>query len=317
MADTGARTLRLLSLLQQRPFWTGDELSDRLEVSARTVRRDVERLRALGYPVAARPGVAGGYELAPGASLPPLVLDDDEALALVVGLHAVVNSAVAGVAEPSIAALGKVMAVMPPRLRRRVEAFHAVTVPSEPTYAGTTVDLETLAAIALACRNQERVTFGYVDRDGATTERRVEPHRIVLVGDLWYLVAFDNERVDWRTFRIDRLRDLAEAGRRFHPRDVPGGDAAAFVAAGRTTRSARHEVEVMIEAPAPEVEARIGRWTTVEPLGARRCRVTIHADSLDWAAFALGTLGAPFAVTGPDEFRAVLRDWSTRFAAGT
>jgi biotin operon repressor BirA-like protein len=316
MADTGARTLRLLSLLQQRPFWSGDELADRLEVSARTVRRDVERLRALGYPVSARVGVAGGYELAPGASLPPLVLDDDEALALVVGLHAVVNGAVAGVAEPSIAALGKVMAVMPPRLRRRVEAFHAVTVPSEPSHARAAVDLETLAAIALACRNQERVTFGYVDRDGATSERRVEPHRIVLVGDRWYLVAFDNERTDWRMFRIDRLRDLTEVGRRFHPREIPGRDAAAFVAAGRTTWTARHEVDVVIEAPTAEVDARIGQWASVEPLGAHQCRAIIHAESLEWAAFALGTLGASFQVTGPDEFRAVLRDWAGRFAAG-
>ena len=279
------------------------------------MRRDVDRLRALGYPVDARPGVAGGYELAPGASLPPLVLDDDEALALVVGLHAVVNNAVARVAEPSIAALAKVVAVMPPRLRRRVDAFRTMTIPSELNAARASVELDTLATLSVACRNHERVGFGYTGRDQVASDRNVEPHRIVLVGARWYLVAFDTDRHDWRTFRIDRLRDLTELGRRFAPRELPGGDAAAFVEASITTTPAPRMIDVVIDAPASDVEARIGRWCTVEPLGSERCRATIRAESDDWAAFALGTLGTGFTVEGPSEFRDVLLDWSRRFAA--
>jgi predicted DNA-binding transcriptional regulator YafY len=306
--------LRLLSLLQHRPYWPGTELAVRLEVSSRTVRRDVDRLRALGYPVNARPGVDGGYELAPGAALPPLVLDDDEALALVIGLHATINGAVAGVAEASLAALTKVVAVMPPRLRRRVDAVRAMTVSSELAAARASVALDTLATMALACRNNERVAFAYVDRDGAASEREVEPHRIVLVGDRWYLVAFDRTRHDWRTFRVDRLRDLDALRTRFHPRDL-GVDAATFVERGLTHASALHTVEVIVEAPAADVTARIGQWVTVEPIGGRRCRVTMVTESLDWPAFAFGALGAEFRVVSPSEFAEQLGDWSQRFAA--
>jgi predicted DNA-binding transcriptional regulator YafY len=244
------------------------------------------------------------------------VLDDDEALALVVGLHAVVNNAVAGVAEPSIAALAKVVAVMPPRLRRRVDAFRAMTIPSELTGARASVDLDTLAALAVACRNHERVAFTYTDREGAGTDRDVEPHRIVLVENRWYLVAFDTDRHDWRTFRIDRLRALAEVGRRFAPRELPAADAAAFVEAGLVHAPARRTAEVVVDAPGGDVEARLGRWCTVDAIDADHCHVTIRAESYDWAAFALGTLGAPFRAEGPAEFLDVLRDWRDRFAHG-
>ncbi len=315
MADTGARTLRLLSLLQHRPTWSGHELTQRLAISARTLRRDVERLRELGYPVRARPGVAGGYELAPGAALPPLVLDDDEALALVMGLHLAASQGTEEVAEASMAALAKVVAIMPVGLRRRVDAFRTMAIPSEPSSARAVIDPATLATVAVACRNHERITFGYTDREGAATEREVEPHRMVLASDRWYLVAFDTDRHDWRTFRVDRLHELRALTRRFHPRPLPGDDAAAFVAAGLMTVTARHTIEVQVDAPAGEVMARIGRWATVSEMGSGRCQVTVDADSLDWAAFALGTLGADFHVVAPPEFAGVLRDWSDRFAA--
>lgn len=306
--------LRLLSLLQHRPYWSGSELAVRLEVSPRTVRRDVDRLRDLGYPVNARPGVDGGYELAPGAALPPLVLDDDEALALVIGLHATINGAVAGVAEASLAALTKVVAVMPPRLRQRVDAVRAMTVPSELAASRASVALDTLATLAVACRNNERVAFAYVDREGVASDREVEPHRIVLVGDRWYLVAFDTTRRDWRTFRVDRLRDLEALGSRFHPRDL-GVDAATFVERGLTQVTALHTVEAIVEAPAADVAARIGQWVTVEPLDSGRCHVTMITESLDWPAFAFGALGAEFTVVSPPEFAEHLDDWSKRFAA--
>ncbi|HEX5587981.1 MAG TPA: YafY family protein [Acidimicrobiia bacterium] len=314
MADPSSRMLRLLSLLQHRPYWSGAELADRLDVSPRTVRRDVDRLRALGYPVRARPGIDGGYELAPGAALPPLVLDDDEALALVIGLHATINGAVTGVAEASLAALAKVVAVMPPRLRRRVDAVRAMTVPSELAASRASVALDTLATLAVACRNNERVAFAYVDREGGASDREVEPHRIVLVGDRWYLVAFDRMRHDWRTFRVDRLRELDALGTRFHPRAL-GVDAATFVEAGLTQGSARHTVEAVVDAPADEVRARIGQWATIDALDHARSRVTMTTESLDWPVFALGALGAEFTVVSPPDFAEQLGDWSRRFAA--
>jgi predicted DNA-binding transcriptional regulator YafY len=194
--------------------------------------------------------------------------------------------------------------------------MRTMAVPSALASARTAVALETLAVLAVACRNYERIAFRYTDREGVTTEREVEPHRIVLVEDRWYLVAFDSDRHDWRTFRIDRMDDMRELGRRFHPRDLPAGDAAAFVRAGLREAPARHSVEADVELPADEVTARIGRWATAVPWGQRRCRVTIAADSPDWAIFALGILGADFELLGPPEVAQRMREWSERFAAG-
>jgi biotin operon repressor len=194
MAATSNRTLRLLSLLQARRFWAGGDLAGRLEVSLRTLRRDVDRLRELGYPVEARPGVDGGYSLAPGAALPPLVLDDDEAVALAVGLQAAAQTPVAGMAESSVQALAKVVQVMPARLRRRVDALRAVTVPAGWGTAAPLVDPAVLTTLALACRDAERVRFRYTDGAGARSERLVEPFRLVQSGRRWYLVAYDDDR---------------------------------------------------------------------------------------------------------------------------
>src|SRR6266851_2217327 len=191
MANTSSRTLRLLSLLQTHRFWPGDELADRLEVSPRTLRRDIDRLRELGYPVDAHRGVDGGYQLAAGAVLPPLVLDDEEAVALAIGLRTAAQGAVAGIEEASVRALAKVVHVMPPRLRRRVDALRAATVPAVWATTGPTVDAGLLTAVAQACRDEERLRFAYTVQSGERTARHVEPHRLVSLGRRWYLVAYD------------------------------------------------------------------------------------------------------------------------------
>src|SRR4051794_28895574 len=188
MTDPTHRTLRLLSLMQGRRDWAGADLANRLDVSLRTLRRDVERLRELGYPVQARPGVDGGYRLAAGAALPPLVLDDDEAVALTVGLQSAASGAVAGMAESSVRALTKVVPVLPARLRRRVEALQAMTVPAPSWTDGrTAVDPALLVTVAQACRETERLSFGYTSAGGVPAERLVEPHRLVPLGRRWYL----------------------------------------------------------------------------------------------------------------------------------
>jgi predicted DNA-binding transcriptional regulator YafY len=313
MADTGNRTLRLLSLMQSRRNWAGADLARRLGVSVRTVRRDVERLRDLGYPVEAQPGVDGGYRLAPGASLPPLVLDDDEAVALVVGLQAAAQTAVAGMAEASVRALTKVVQVLPVRLRRRADALRAVTV-SSAWRSDAIVDPHDLTAVAQACRDTERLAFAYTAANGERTERLVEPFRLVALGRRWYLVAYDVARGDWRSFRLDRLAGPSSTGARFAPRPLPGDDAAAFVRAGIGTRVPTHDVEVLVHASADDVRRRIGQWATVEEVGTGRCRVRMEPDDLSWPALALGMVGAEFTVVSPPELGALLVEWSGRFA---
>ena len=325
MANTSARTLRLLSLLQARRYWPGAELASRLEISPRTLRRDVDRLRELGYPIEAQPGVEGGYQLAAGTALPPLVLDDEEAVALAVGLQAAAQGAVAGIAESSVRALAKVVQVMPSRLRRRAEALSAMTVPGAGRGPGldgaASVDPALLTTAAMACRDSERIRFAYTAADGRQTSRHVEPHRLVLLGRRWYLVGYDLTRHGWRSFRLDRMADPLGTGARFRPRELPAADAAAFVRAGIKTASAVYDVEVLIDAPAAAIRERIGRWAIVEEAGyavagvAARpgCRVRMTADSLDWPMMALGVVGADFRVVGPPELLERVRDWGRRF----
>jgi len=313
MADTGNRTLRLLSLMQSRRMWAGADLATRLGVSVRTLRRDVERLRDLGYPVEAQPGVDGGYRLAPGASLPPLVLDDDEAVALVVGLQAAAQTAVAGMAEASVRALTKVVQVLPVRLRRRAEALRVVTV-SAAWRGDVSVDPHALTAVAEACRDSERLEFGYTAATGERTERLVEPFRLVALGRRWYVVAYDLARGDWRSFRLDRLAEPRSTGARFAPRRLPDDDPAAFVRAGIGVRMQTYDVEVLVQAPPGDVRRRIGQWATVEDLGEERCRVRMETDDLSWPALALGMVGAEFTVVSPPELRELLEEWSGRFA---
>lgn len=314
MANTSTRTLRLLSLLQTHKYWPGTELAERLRVSPRTLRRDIDRLRELGYPVEAQRGVDGGYQLAAGAALPPLMVDDDEAVALVIGLQTAVQGMVEEVAESSVRALAKVVQVMPPRLRRRVEAIRAMTVPGGwGGESGVGPDPAALTVLALACRDSERVRFSYTAADGSRTERYVEPYRLVSRGRRWYLVAFDLTRHDWRSFRIDRLGDPRGDGARFRPRELPTEDAAEFVRAGMDNIPRSYRIEALVDAPAEDVRRRIGRWSTVEEVGPARCRVRMTTDSLDWPTMALGSLEAEFRVLDPPELGAQIRAWGERF----
>ena len=316
MADTSARTLRLLSLLQARRYWPGDELAGQLRVSPRTLRRDIDRLRELGYPIQARRGVAGGYQMAAGTAVPPLVVDDEEAVALAVGLQAAAQSAVEGIAESSVRALAKVVQVMPARLRRRVQALGAMTEPAGwgDAGGGTSADPGVLTAVALACRDTERIRFSYTAADGQRTGRHVEPHRLVLLGRRWYLAGYDLGRHGWRSFRLDRLDAPRGTGARFRPRELPAADAAAFVRSGIQTAIAVYDVRVIVEAPGEAVRERIGRWVTVEDIGPARCLVRTTGDSLDWPIMALGMLGADFQVISPPELLDRVHDWGRRFS---
>lgn len=316
MANTSSRTLRLLSLLQTHRYWPGAELAGRLDVSVRTLRRDVDRLRELGYPVEASRGVDGGYQLAAGAAMPPLVLDDEEAVALAVGLQVAAQGGVAGIAESSVRALAKVVQVMPPRLRRRVEALRAVTMPVGWGGSGPTTDPEALTALAEACHAEERVGFGYTAADGARTDRLVEPLRLVSSGRRWYLVAYDLTRHDWRSFRLDRLTEPHRTGVRFRPRELPAADAAAFVKAAVGQRGGHavvsYDVEVRVAAPVEVVRRVIGRWADVVQ-HADGTVFRMRTDSLDWAAMTIGVLGADATVVSPPELIGHLRGWASTF----
>lgn len=313
MANTSSRTLRLLSLLQTHRYWPGTELADRLEVSVRTLRRDIERLRELGYPVNASRGVDGGYQLAAGAALPPLVLDDEEAVAIAVGLQAAAQGGVTGIAETSVRALGKVAAVMPPRLRKRVEAFGAVTQPAGWS-GGPAVDPRILTDLAEACRAEERIEFGYTAADGAVTERLAEPLRLVSLGRRWYLVAYDLHRHDWRSFRLDRISGPSRTGMRFRPRELPAEDAAAYVLASVGQRAPGYSIEFRVEAPMETVRSAIGRYARLSADGAVTV-VRMQADTLDWAAMAIAVLGAPVTVAEPPELVEHVAGWARTLGA--
>ncbi|NKX91394.1 helix-turn-helix transcriptional regulator [Nocardia coubleae] len=318
MADTSARTLRLLSLLQTHRYWPGTELAARLKVSPRTLRRDIDRLRDLGYPVDARPGIEGGYQLAAGAAMPPLVLDDDEAVAITVCLQAGSEGAGDGLAEPSVRALGKLGTVLPARLRRRVDALRAMTV-SAGWHAVplSDVDPSVLTDLALTCRREERLTFTYTAADGRTSSREVEPHRLVSLGRRWYLVAYDLGRHDWRSFRVDRLTDSHATGIHFRPRELPASDAATFVRNGIGGARTGYRVVAEIEASPEHVRSRVGRWCAITPLPGNRTRVEQTVDSLDWPTYLLGRVEAEFTIIEPPELIAAVSGWGSRFVRAT
>jgi predicted DNA-binding transcriptional regulator YafY len=300
--SSAARMLQLLSLLQTHRYWPGAELAGRLEVSDRTLRRDVERLRDLGYPVHAVRGTAGGYQLQAGAAMPPLLLDDEEAVAIVVGLQAAAGGMVEGIEEISVRALSKVVQVMPPRLRRRVDALAAYTVPAfVGGGAGPTVDAALLGVLASACRDDERVRFGYRTREGEEMERSVEPHRLVSVGRRWYLVGWDLTRHDWRSFRLDRMSGATTTGIRFRQRELPGGDAADFVRSGLASAAQRHHVSVRVRTSGDAVRRQVRGWATVEDLDEQECRLRMEVDDLAWPVFVLVAVGAEFEVEEPSE----------------
>ncbi len=310
--STSARMLRLLSLLQTHRYWPGAELADRLEVSARTLRRDIDRLRELGYDVDAIRGVSGGYQLRAGAALPPLLLEDEEAVAIAVALRTATTSATTGGEDTSLQALTKVIGLMPPRLRRQMDALRSQTDPV-PWAGGPSIDATTLTTLAQACRDDEPVAFAYTARDGESSRRRVEPHRLVAVGRRWYLVAYDRDRQDWRSFRVDRVGAVEPSGQRFRPRELPAADAPAFVEAGIRSMATRHDVRLRVALPADVVEADLGRWATVTPDGDG-CRVRMLTDTLDWPLMVLARLDAEFTVEGPAELAEAVGAAARRFA---
>ncbi|MFL5886100.1 MAG: helix-turn-helix transcriptional regulator [Thermoleophilaceae bacterium] len=300
MIGTSSRLLELLSLLQARRDWPGNELAGRLEVSARTIRRDVERLRQLGYPVASLTGPAGGYRLHAGTAMPPLLLDDDEAIAIAVGLRTAARSNVSGIDETAVRALVKLEQVLPAHLRRRVSALGAAT--STLPVGGPTVDAQALTAIAACCRDHERLRFAYRRRDGTDSRREVEPHALVNHGRRWYLVAWDRAREDWRTFRVDRLTRPASTGVRFAPRKPPARDAAAYVQ--RSIREAPHRFEAVLtlHAPAEEMASRSpAHWGTIEPIDSGTCTYRTGDDDLGWLALRVAMLGVDFELHEPPE----------------
>jgi predicted DNA-binding transcriptional regulator YafY len=279
------------------------------------LRRDVDRLRELGYPVDASRGLAGGYQLRAGAALPPLVLDDDEAVAIAVGLRTAAGGAVAGIEETSVRALTKVVQVMPPRLRRRVDALGSFT--ETLLSSRDTVDADALVVIAQACRDDERLGFDYVTRDGDPSKRRVEPHRMVSLGRRWYLVAYDLDRHDWRSFRVDRLQQPRTTGVRFRQRELPAPDAVTYVRRSLRAAPQRWSVVVDVEAAAEPVASRFGRWAEVVERAGRGCTLRMQVDTLDWVAMLLGSLDAEFTVREPAELEAHLRSIGERFLRST
>lgn len=300
MTDTPARLLSLLSLLQTPREWPGSELAERLRVSARTIRRDIERLRDLGYPVEATLGSEGGYRLVAGAAMPPLLLDDEEAVAIAVGLRAGAGHAIEGVEEASVRALAKLEQVLPSRLRHRVSALQSATT-ALTRGDGASVDPRTLTTMASAVAGPERLRFAYRAGDGARSRRLVEPYRLVSTGSRWYLVAYDLEREDWRTFRVDRVGEALATGARFTPRRLPM-DAEDFVRQG-LRGGETYEVEVDFEAGA----ARLPPWLrdAAVPGGGPRTSVRFESgDTPEWLAARLALVGVPFTVRGPAALRA-------------
>ena len=316
MLDTSARLLELLSLLQARRDWAGPELAERLGVGARTIRRDVERLRALGYPVEARRGVAGGYRLAAGASLPPLLLDAGEAVAVAVGLRTAASAGVAGIEETSIRALAKLEQVLPATLRRQVNAVGSATIPFPGS--GPQVDGATLAAIASACRDSERIRFAYRSGRGDPTRREVEPLGLVHTGRRWYLVCWDTGRTDWRTFRVDRIEPGLVPGGRFVARTPPADDLVAYVSGAVSAARDRYQARVLLHAPLEAVAERVPPTVgTLEAVDAHSCLLRTGSDWLGGLAVYVAEIGVDFTVLEPPEFADRVRELAGRFARAT
>jgi predicted DNA-binding transcriptional regulator YafY len=312
MRETSARLLRLLSLLQARRDWTGTELAARLSVTTRTVRNDVDRLRELGYPIDARPGVAGGYRLGAGAALPPLLLDDEEAVAVAVGLRTAASGSVAGIEEASVRALAKLQQVLPARLRHRVSAFQAYTLAGPSR--GPRTDPDVLTLIAGACRDHERVRFNYQAHSGTASQRTVEPYRLVFDRQRWYLVAWDTDRGAWRTFRADRIEPRPPTGPRFTPRPVPSDrEIAEQVARGAGQATWRYRARVVVHAPAQYVRDRLPVPVEVEALAPDRCVFEPGADHPQMLALYLGLLDADFEIVNAPELVETLRVLTARY----
>jgi predicted DNA-binding transcriptional regulator YafY len=306
MSQTASRLLELLSMLQGRRDWPGNELAERLGVSGRTIRRDMEQLRQLGYPVDSLSGPAGGYRLRAGSAMPPLLLDDEEAIAIAVGLRTAAGASVKGIEESAVRALVKLEQVLPTHLRRRVRALGSATF-TLPA-AGPMVDPQHLTTIASACRDSECLRFDYRGRDGADSHRVVEPHSLVNQGRRWYLIAWDRRREDWRTFRIDRLTRPALSGIGFMSRSLPAKTPAAFVRQSITGAPSRFQARVTLYAEAEEIRRRFpAHWGAIEPLDARTCLYRTSDEDLSWLALRIAMLGVDFEVHEPPELLEHLR----------
>ena len=310
MLETSARLLRLLALFQGRRYWSGGDLAGRLEVGARTLRRDVEKLRSLGYPIHSTSGVEGGYQLGAGATMPPLLLDDDEAVAVAVGLQCAAGT-VSGVEEASVRALSKIQQILPPRLGRRVAALQAVTV--SEVRGKASVDARTLSAIAGACRDFEVLQFRYRDHAGTASSRSVEPHRLVHTSRRWYLVAWDSGRKDWRTFRVDRIGPRVTTGPRFAPREPPARDLAAYVMRGVWFAPACR-ARVKLLAAAEVVTRRLPEWVgLVEAIDEQSCYFDVGDSTFEMLAMHLALMGVDFELNGPPELVAEVRRLGDRY----
>ncbi|ORT56060.1 WYL domain-containing protein [Streptomyces sp. CB03238] len=312
--DMPARMLRLLSLLQTRREWSGHELAERLGVTGRTVRRDIDRLRELGYPVEATTGHAGGYRLASGTAMPPLLLDDDEAVAITVALRTAAGG-LGGIEETALRALAKLEQVLPTRLRGQVTALQEATSTITWESRGPRADATTLTLLAAACRDHEIVTFDYTTRDGTWASRRVEPHSLVASGGLWYLVAYDTARDDWRIYRLDRLTAPSPTGRRVPPRTLPdpGPDPAAYVAAKIATAPVRYRAVATVHATADSI--RVRTWalaSRIQPISESNCTVDCSDDSLPRIAQALATLDTSYTLDADPAVVDYLRLSATR-----
>jgi predicted DNA-binding transcriptional regulator YafY len=316
-ATPSSRLLSLLSLLQTRRDWPGDVLAGRLGVSPRTVRRDVDRLRALGYPVHATKGPDGGYRLAAGSAMPPLMLDDEQVVALTVALQTA-STGVDGLDEAAARALATLRQVLPARLRARVEGLELTAVRRPDAPGEEKVDTERLMAVGAAVRAREVLRFDYRSpgQDGAVGRpRRAEPHHLVTRGRRWYLVAWDLDRADWRTFRVDRLHPRTPTGPRFERRELPAPDVAAYLQQQLAGTMHPCRGEAVVDAPASVVARWSGPTDVVEPLGPERSRVI--AGSWSWGGLAawLGMFDAPLTVLGPPELRDAARELARRYAA--
>jgi predicted DNA-binding transcriptional regulator YafY len=315
MSNTAARLLRLLSFLQVPYERSATELAERLDVSQRTIRRDIERLRDLGYLVRSTMGPEGGYCLVSGQAMPPLLLDEEEALAIAVSLRTAAIQPVSGIDEASVRALAKLEQVLPSRLRRRIGALNAATVPLPTGFSGPSVDPEVLIVVAMAIANRERVRFDYQASDQAESKRLVEPHRLVSSGRRWYLLAYDIQRDDWRTFRIDRMRGPRATGAPIARRELPAADAAAYIASKMADIAPVYQAVATVHASAEDVTDRIGPAAEeVVPVGEDRSRLRTRADSVEWLALRLVMLGCAFEVHEPPQLAEYLRELASRAA---
>ncbi|MER6327829.1 YafY family protein [Streptomyces sp. NPDC001034] len=312
---TPARLLQLLSLLQTPREWPGGELADRLGVSRRTVRRDIDRLRELGYPVEATKGSDGGYRLVAGKAMPPLVLDDEEAVAIAVGLRAGAGHAVEGVEEASVRALAKLEQVLPARLRHRVSTFGAATTPLAGG-DGASIAPETLTVLASTVAGRERLRFAYRDKGGGASRRLTEPHRLVSTGRRWYLVAYDVDRADWRTFRVDRVSEPFATGVRFQERELPMGSAAEYLRRSIQQWQESYAFEVRFAASAAEVAERVpAALGTLADDGGGGCVLTgVTGDPMEWLTVRLALAGYEFTVRRPEELAARVRELGGRLS---